>query len=287
MARLRARSSTIARTTSRSTSGPIPAACERMSAVCSSAERSAGMTVLASAPNPVETPYTGSTWSTSRSTTAAPRSIAARASSPSATGRAVPGDVDDIVGRHPVRPEHERLVGHACERSGRAAPSGDVLDAAAEAPGGAGVPSPWFTTEPRGQATSLATCAGGSNAARAARTRPRARWRATSGSPRSARTAVAAVATPRRRATRLASPTCSSTPIDAAIGDGVAECRGPVGERRRARRRDVGDADAVACERAMPAGGGGERRAVLLGELHREERMWAHDDDGTPRPVHW
>ena len=39
IARLRARRNTIARTTSRSTSGPIPAACERISAICSSAER--------------------------------------------------------------------------------------------------------------------------------------------------------------------------------------------------------------------------------------------------------
>ena len=56
IARLRARRNVIARTTSRSTSGPIPAACERISAVCSSAERSAGITVLASAPKPVDTP---------------------------------------------------------------------------------------------------------------------------------------------------------------------------------------------------------------------------------------
>ena len=56
IARLRARRNIIARTTSRSTSGPSPAACDRTSAVCSSAERSAGMTVLASAPNPVDTP---------------------------------------------------------------------------------------------------------------------------------------------------------------------------------------------------------------------------------------
>ena len=56
MARLRARSSTMARTTSRSTSGPMPAAWERMSASCSSAVRSTGMLVVASEPKPVVTP---------------------------------------------------------------------------------------------------------------------------------------------------------------------------------------------------------------------------------------
>ena len=113
MARLRARSSTIARTTSRSTSGPIPAAWDRTSAVCSSAERSAGITVLASAPNPVETPYTGSGWSTSRSTTAAPRSIAAPGVVAERDRPTAPGDGDDLVGGHAVRPEHERVeVGH-------------------------------------------------------------------------------------------------------------------------------------------------------------------------------
>ena len=52
----RARSSIIARTTSSSTAGPIPAACERISERCSSSRRSAGITVVASDPNPVETP---------------------------------------------------------------------------------------------------------------------------------------------------------------------------------------------------------------------------------------
>ena len=54
--RLRARSSSIARTTSRSTGSPMPAACERISASCISAVRSGGMTVLASDPKPVVTP---------------------------------------------------------------------------------------------------------------------------------------------------------------------------------------------------------------------------------------
>ena len=56
MARLRARSSTIARTTSASTGAPIPAAWERTSATWSSAVRSGGIDVVASEPNPVVTP---------------------------------------------------------------------------------------------------------------------------------------------------------------------------------------------------------------------------------------
>ena len=39
-----------------STSGPIPAACERTSDFCSSARFSAGIGVVARAPNPVDTP---------------------------------------------------------------------------------------------------------------------------------------------------------------------------------------------------------------------------------------
>ena len=56
IARLRARNSSIARTTSRSTGSPIPAAWERMRATCSSLVRSGGITVSASEPNPVVTP---------------------------------------------------------------------------------------------------------------------------------------------------------------------------------------------------------------------------------------
>ncbi len=52
----RARRKSIARTTSRSTGGPMPAACERIRARCSSARRSAGIAVWAREPNPVETP---------------------------------------------------------------------------------------------------------------------------------------------------------------------------------------------------------------------------------------
>ena len=52
----RARRSIIARTTSASTGGPMPAAWERTSARWSSARRSGGIQVSASEPNPVETP---------------------------------------------------------------------------------------------------------------------------------------------------------------------------------------------------------------------------------------
>ncbi len=85
IARLRARSSIIARTTSRSTAGPTPAACERTTARWSSSRRSAGMRTVASDPNPVETPYAGSVASLSDDTTAALASIAARAASVSST----------------------------------------------------------------------------------------------------------------------------------------------------------------------------------------------------------
>ncbi len=53
---LRARSSIIARTTSRSTGGPMPVACDRTSARCSSPRRPSGIQVLASEPKPVVTP---------------------------------------------------------------------------------------------------------------------------------------------------------------------------------------------------------------------------------------
>ena len=56
MASERARRNIIARTTSRSTGGPIPAACERISARWSSSRRSGGIQVAASEPNPVDTP---------------------------------------------------------------------------------------------------------------------------------------------------------------------------------------------------------------------------------------
>ncbi len=56
VASVASRSSISARTTSRSTSGPEPAACERTRLRCSCARRSTGMCVVASAPNPVDTP---------------------------------------------------------------------------------------------------------------------------------------------------------------------------------------------------------------------------------------
>ncbi len=75
--------------------------------------------MLARAPNPVETPYTGSAWWTSRSTTAAPRSMAARASVAELDTAPVAGDGDDVAGGDPVGTEHERAVVHGAERSGR------------------------------------------------------------------------------------------------------------------------------------------------------------------------
>ncbi len=56
MARVRARSSIIPRTTSRSTGGPMPAAWERIKARWSSSRRSTGIRTRARDPNPVETP---------------------------------------------------------------------------------------------------------------------------------------------------------------------------------------------------------------------------------------
>ncbi len=49
-----------ARTTSRSTGSPMPAACERISERCSCVRRSGEMWRVASAPKPVEMPYFGS-----------------------------------------------------------------------------------------------------------------------------------------------------------------------------------------------------------------------------------
>ena len=76
------RSSISARTTSRSTSGPEPAACERTSERCSWARISVGMCRVARAPNPVEMPYAGVGAAASSSTTARARSMADSASSP-------------------------------------------------------------------------------------------------------------------------------------------------------------------------------------------------------------
>ena len=74
------RSSISPRTTSRSTSGPEPAACERTSERCSWARMSVGMCRVASAPKPVEMPYAGVGAAASSSTTARARSSAVTAS---------------------------------------------------------------------------------------------------------------------------------------------------------------------------------------------------------------
>ena len=79
IARVRARRSMVARTTSWSTGGPTPAACDRMRASWSSGCRSGAMRVPASAPKPVDTPYTGSRDAAARSTRSRLRSILVRA----------------------------------------------------------------------------------------------------------------------------------------------------------------------------------------------------------------
>ncbi len=86
VARVESRSSISPRTTSRSTSGPDPAAWERTSERCSCARDSVGMWRVASAPKPVEIPYAGVGAAASSSTTTRARSIAAQASSVSSTG---------------------------------------------------------------------------------------------------------------------------------------------------------------------------------------------------------
>ena len=76
VARVESRSSISPRTTSRSTSGPDPAACERTSDLCSCARISVGMCRVARAPKPVEMPYAGVGAAASSSTTERARSIA-------------------------------------------------------------------------------------------------------------------------------------------------------------------------------------------------------------------
>src|SRR5438067_4568780 len=85
MARLRRRSSIIARTTSTGSGGPTPAACERMRACCSSERRRGGIFVAARAPKPVEMPYTGVFVAASLSTRARLRPIAVTARGASST----------------------------------------------------------------------------------------------------------------------------------------------------------------------------------------------------------
>ncbi len=86
VASVESRSSISARVTSRSTSGPLPAACERTSERCSWARISVGMCRVASAPNPVEIPYDGVLAAASASTVSRARPIAETASSLSSTG---------------------------------------------------------------------------------------------------------------------------------------------------------------------------------------------------------
>ncbi len=86
VARVESRSSISARTTSRSTSGPDPAACDRTRERWSCSRISAGMCRVARAPKPVEIPYAGSVAAASFSTTARAWSMAASASSVSPTG---------------------------------------------------------------------------------------------------------------------------------------------------------------------------------------------------------
>ena len=97
----RAAAASAPRTTSRSTSGPDPAACDRTSERCSCARISVGMCRVASAPKPVEMPYAGV-----GARRAAPRRRPGPARSrsrprPSSdTAGTVPGDGDDVVEGH-------------------------------------------------------------------------------------------------------------------------------------------------------------------------------------------
>ncbi len=86
VASVESRSSISARVTSRSTSGPLPAACERTSERCSCSRISLGMWRVASAPNPVDIPYDGVLAAASASTVSRARPIAETASSDSSTG---------------------------------------------------------------------------------------------------------------------------------------------------------------------------------------------------------
>ena len=74
-----------ARTTSRSTGGPMPAAWLRMRRTWSSWRRSAGMCRVASAPNPVEMPYAGREEAASRSTVRRDAAMASMAASSNRT----------------------------------------------------------------------------------------------------------------------------------------------------------------------------------------------------------
>lgn len=79
------RSSIMARTTSVSTTSPDPAACDRTNDRCRWVRRSAGMCFVASAPKPVDTPYTGRGSAASASTSSRVVVIAVTASGVSST----------------------------------------------------------------------------------------------------------------------------------------------------------------------------------------------------------
>ena len=111
IASVRARSSIIARTTSRSTGGPIPAACERTSARWSATRASAGIRTSASDPNPVVIPYAGSSDAARATTTAALRSIAARASAPKIDRRVACARPQPLPQRTPRRRPSDTTAG--------------------------------------------------------------------------------------------------------------------------------------------------------------------------------
>ena len=84
-ARVLARRNISARTTSRSTVGPVPAAWERTRDFCSRVRFSRGMCLLASAPKPVEIPYAGTSDAASSSMWRRTLATCSRASSVSST----------------------------------------------------------------------------------------------------------------------------------------------------------------------------------------------------------
>ncbi len=103
-----------ARTTSRSTGSPMPAACERISERCSCARSSGEMCRFASAPKPVEMPYFGSGDAASSSTRARATAMPASAF----VGELDPGVAarhgHDVVDRDAVVVEPDDGLGHGC-----------------------------------------------------------------------------------------------------------------------------------------------------------------------------
>ena len=100
------RSSISPRTTSRSTSGPEPAACERISDFCSWARISVGMCRVASAPKPVEMPYAGVGAAASSSTVARERTMAA-GTRRQPHRRTPAGDRDDVLEGQGADPDRD------------------------------------------------------------------------------------------------------------------------------------------------------------------------------------